>query len=108
MSGSGFRPGLRFNILVYLGFLMLIAVMLASYVLFKITADNFAQNEVRRARDSMQSLNLSLGFAFDKPRGMDDHYRKFLHAMVTDLPLELELEYLLITGPDGKITAAYP
>lgn len=108
MSGSGFRPGLRFNILVYLGFLMLIAVVLASYVLFKITADNFAQNEVRRARDSMQSLNLSLGFAFDKPRGMDDHYRKFLHAMVTDLSRELELENLLITGPDGKIIAAYP
>lgn len=99
------KPGLRFNILVYLGVMMLMAVFLTSLVLFKITVATLTQLEVRRAESAIDSLQMSIAFLFDRDKDFQARNLGFLQAMANEIAETLNLERLIITLPDGKILA---
>lgn len=100
-----FRLGLRFNILVYMGVLMLTAVVLTSLVLFKITVTNLTQLEIRRGQDSLQSLQMSLGLLFEEGKPFNPQYLGFVQAMVNEVSHELNLDRVLVVDADGHVLA---
>ena len=100
------RTGLRFNIAVYMGTLMLTAVILTSLVLFKITVTNLTQLEIRRGQDSLQSLQMSLGLLFEEGKPFNPQYIGFVQAMVYQLSHQLNVERLIVVDADGRTLAS--
>lgn len=101
MHEARIKRGLRFNILVYLGVMMFTALVLTSFVIFKLTATTFSQLEIRRASDSMSSFSMGLSLLFDREGMLNKEYLGLLQTIAVELGGEMNIEQLVIVDNSG-------
>lgn len=105
MEKARIRRGLRFNILVYLGVMMLTALVLAGFVIFKLTATTFSQLEIRRASDSINSFSMGLSLLFDKEGALNKEYSALVQTIAVELGGQMNIERLVIVDSSGALIA---
>lgn len=101
MQEARIKRGLRFNILVYLGVMMFTALVLTSFVIFKLTATTFSQLEIRRASDSISSFSMGLSLLFDREGVLNKEYLGLIQTIAVELGGEMNIEQLVIVDNSG-------
>lgn len=100
--------GLRFIITSNMAVVMLATIILTCLTIFRITSINLARVEVRRAQDTMRSLQVSVSSLFAERKSMQPESELQLKIILNQLMSRLDLESVVVVDGRGKVIIRIP
>ncbi len=108
ISSLGGGRGLRFIIITNIAVVMLTTIVLTFLIVFRITSTNLARVEVRRAEDTMRSLQVSVSRLFAQRKTMSPEAEIELKMILRELISSLDLESVVVVDGLGKVVMRLP
>ncbi len=100
--------GLKFTVVAYMATVMLLAIILTFLIVFRITSTNLTRVEVRRAQDTMKSLQAGVSRIFARQKTLSPAAELELSVILRELISQLELESAVVVDSKGHVVLRLP
>jgi len=100
--------GLRFVIITNIAVVMLTVITLTFLIIFQITSTTLAHVEIRRAEDTMRSLQVSVSRLFAERKAMTTKAEVELNMILKTLISQLDLESVVVVDGLGRVVMRLP
>jgi len=99
---------LKFTVVAYMAAVMLLSTILTFLIIFRITSTNLTRVEIRRAQDTMKSLQVGVSRIFSRRAALSLDSELELRIILKELILQLELENAVVVNNKGHVVLRLP